>query len=36
LQFAHPSTGKRMTVTATPPPELQTHHELVTASAVTR
>jgi 23S rRNA pseudouridine1911/1915/1917 synthase len=31
LQFAHPATGQRMTVTATPPPELQTHAELVTA-----
>ena len=31
LQFAHPATGQRMTVTATPPPELQTHAELVSA-----
>jgi 23S rRNA pseudouridine1911/1915/1917 synthase len=29
LEFAHPSTGQRMTVTAAPPPELQTHAELV-------
>ncbi len=29
LEFAHPSTGERMAVTATPPPELRTHHELV-------
>ena len=33
LQFAHPTTGHTMTVEATPPPELQTHSELVTASA---
>ena len=36
LQFAHPSTGQQMTVTATPPPELQTHQELVTASVPAR
>ncbi len=36
LQFTHPMTGQRMTVTATPPPELQTHKELVHASAVTK
>ena len=36
LQFAHPSTGQPMTVTATPPPELQTQAELVTASALAR
>jgi 23S rRNA pseudouridine1911/1915/1917 synthase len=36
LQFAHPITGHRMTMTATPPPELQTHEELVSASAVAR
>jgi 23S rRNA pseudouridine1911/1915/1917 synthase len=29
LQFLHPMTGQRLTVTATPPPELQTHKELV-------
>jgi 23S rRNA pseudouridine1911/1915/1917 synthase len=34
LQFAHPATGERVTMTATPPPELQTHEELVTASAL--
>ena len=36
LQFSHPATGQRMTVTATPPPELQTHQELVSASAIAR
>ena len=36
LQFAHPATGQRMTVTATPPPELQTHDELVNSSALAR
>jgi len=36
LQFAHPATGQRMTVTATPPPELQTHQELVSSSALAR
>ena len=37
LQFLHPITGQRMSVTATPPPELQTHAELVSAgSAVSR
>lgn len=36
LQFAHPATGKRLTVMATPPPELQTHAELVTASVLAR
>jgi 23S rRNA pseudouridine1911/1915/1917 synthase len=36
LQFTHPETGQRLTVTATPPPELQTHRELVTASALSR
>jgi 23S rRNA pseudouridine1911/1915/1917 synthase len=36
LQFTHPATGQRMTVTATPPPELQTHKELVHASAAMR
>ena len=34
LQFAHPATGEPMTVSATPPPELQTHQELVTARRV--
>ena len=29
LQFAHPATGHEMTVSATPPPELQTSAELV-------
>lgn len=36
LQFTHPETGQPMTVTATPPPELQTHQELITASALAR
>ena len=36
LQFTHPSTGERVAMTATPPPELQTHEELVTASALAR
>jgi 23S rRNA pseudouridine1911/1915/1917 synthase len=36
LQFMHPETGQLMTVTATPPPELQTHEELITASLVAR
>ena len=36
LQFTHPVTGERMSVTATPPPELQTHEELITASALAR
>lgn len=36
LQFVHPESGQRMTVHATPPPELQTHEELVTASALAR
>jgi len=36
LQFAHPTTGQPMTVTATPPPELQTHQELIEASGVAR
>lgn len=36
LQFMHPETGQRMMVTAAPPPELQTHQELVSASAITR
>lgn len=36
LQFTHPVTGQRMTVTATPPPELQTHAELVNASVIAR
>ena len=36
LQFTHPDSGKRVTMTATPPPELQTHEELVTASALAR
>jgi len=36
LQFTHPETGQRMTVIATPPPELQTHDELVKTSALSR
>lgn len=36
LQFTHPATGQRMTVTATPPPELQTHTELARASLIAR
>ena len=36
LQFTHPDTGKQVTMTATPPPELQTHDELITASALAR
>ncbi len=36
LQFAHPQTGQLMTVSATPPPDLQTHEELTTASALAR
>jgi 23S rRNA pseudouridine1911/1915/1917 synthase len=36
LQFAHPTTGQSMTVTATPPPELQTHQELLKTSTVAR
>jgi 23S rRNA pseudouridine1911/1915/1917 synthase len=34
LQFVHPETGQRMTVIATPPPDLQTHQELITANAL--
>ena len=36
LEFAHPATGQRMTITATPPPELQTHAELTIANAFAR
>jgi len=36
LQFTHPTTGERMTVVATPPPELQTHAELVGGTAIAR
>lgn len=36
LQFPHPATGQRITMAATPPPELQTHKELVQGSAITR
>ena len=36
LQFVHPASGQRMTVSATPPPELQTHAELITANALAR
>jgi 23S rRNA pseudouridine1911/1915/1917 synthase len=34
LQFAHPATGKRITLTAEPPPSLQTRVELLTANAL--
>ena len=34
LQFVHPINGRRMTMVATPPPELQTHQELVTGSVL--
>lgn len=33
LQFTHPATGEPMTIIATPPPELQTHKELIGALA---
>jgi 23S rRNA pseudouridine1911/1915/1917 synthase len=36
LQFTHPGTGACVTMTAPPPPELQTQEELVTASALAR
>ena len=36
LQFSHPHTGQRMTMIATPPPELQTHGELVRATLALR
>ena len=36
LQFTHPVTGELMSVRATPPPELQTREELITASALAR
>ena len=36
LQFAHPATGKRITVAAAPPPTLQTRDELLTANALAR
>jgi 23S rRNA pseudouridine1911/1915/1917 synthase len=36
LQFTHPLTGEHMTMTATPPLELQTHEERATASARAR
>ena len=36
LQFTHPGTGTCVTMTAPPPPELQTQAELVTASALAR
>ena len=36
LQFSHPASGQRMTFIATPPPELQTHDELVKASVIAR
>ena len=34
LQFAHPATGTRMTLTAEPPPALQTRDELVTENVL--
>jgi 23S rRNA pseudouridine1911/1915/1917 synthase len=34
LDFTHPVTGERVSVTATPPPALQTREELVTASGL--
>jgi len=36
LQFTHPVTAERLSVTATPPPALQTHEESVTANALAR
>ncbi|MEP6782386.1 MAG: RluA family pseudouridine synthase [Acidobacteriota bacterium] len=33
LQFTHPVSSQLMTVTATPPPELQTHQEIAKAGA---
>jgi 23S rRNA pseudouridine1911/1915/1917 synthase len=36
LQFAHPITGARMTLQATPPPALQTRAEQVTVNALAR
>ena len=34
LQFTHPMTGERLSVTATPPPELLTRDERITASGL--
>jgi len=34
LEFTHPATGERMTVMATPPPELQTYEELVNGRVI--
>jgi 23S rRNA pseudouridine1911/1915/1917 synthase len=34
LQFTHPVTGERLSLTATPPKALQTQEELITASAL--
>jgi 23S rRNA pseudouridine1911/1915/1917 synthase len=34
LQFTHPATGKRITVTAAPPPSLQTRAELLTTAGL--
>ena len=36
LQFTHPATGRRMTLTAEPPPSLQTRVERLTANALAR
>ena len=36
LHFVHPDTGQRMTVVATPPPDLQTHQELTATGALAR
>ena len=36
LEFAHPASGQRMTVSATPPPELRTHQELANATVIAR
>jgi 23S rRNA pseudouridine1911/1915/1917 synthase len=36
LQFTHPVTGQGMTISATPPPELQTQAELITVNALAR
>lgn len=36
LEFAHPATGERLTLTATPPPELQTRQESIEASTAAR
>jgi 23S rRNA pseudouridine1911/1915/1917 synthase len=36
LQFEHPATGQHISVSATPPPELQTHQELANATVIAR